>query len=248
MTWYVLFDRDFLLPIGLSWRGERTSFLWTDFKLRRNALIGLYQRGGLLQWTQISNSEGMCWLDYIWEGTYFHGHRFQTQKECVDWNTSGRGRTSMATDFKLRRNVLIGLYERGRTSMATDFKLRRNALIGLYRRGGLLQWTQNSNSEGMCWLDYYERGRTSMATDFKLRRSVLIGLYERGPTSMATDFRFVCWIQLERELPTWPQNSNFQFVCWIQLERELPSWSQNSNFRLVCWIQLERELPCWPDF
>ena len=55
-------------------------------------------------------------------------NRFQTQNECVDWIIS----------------------ERGRASMATDFKLRRNVLIGLYMRGDVLPWRQISNSEGMC--------------------------------------------------------------------------------------------------
>ena len=34
--------------------------------------------------------------------------------------------------------------------MATDFKFRRNVLIGLYLRGDVLHWPQNSNSEGVC--------------------------------------------------------------------------------------------------
>ena len=58
----------------------------TDFKLRRNVLIGLYMREDVLTWRQISNSEGMCCLDYIWERTYFHGDRFLTFDLCVGFN------------------------------------------------------------------------------------------------------------------------------------------------------------------
>ena len=76
---------------------------------------------GLPSWIQISDFRSVAVL-------FFLDSDFKLRKECVDRIIS----------------------ERGRTSMATDFKLRRNVLIGLYLRGDVLPWPQISNSEGMC--------------------------------------------------------------------------------------------------
>ena len=38
--------------------------------------------------------------------------------------------------------------------MKTDFKLRGNVLIGLYLRGDVLPWPQNSNFSFVCWIQF----------------------------------------------------------------------------------------------
>ena len=204
MTLYVLFDIDSWLSIGLSWRGERTSFLWIDFKLRRNALIGLYLRVGLFQWTQISNSEGMCWLDYIWERTYFHGDRFLTFDLCVGFNW----RENFLPGHRiLTFNLCVGF--NWRENFLHDLRiLTFDLFVGFNWRENFLA-DQISNFRFLC--------RTQIETELS---PILVVRTRYLPSRKKIS---------DQVLPPWSKIPNFIWLCCHPDERGPGSWPQMSQ-------------------